>query len=103
MAASGDWCHFSQRLERTAQHRRLKGAELGYEDEKFSYLVATRLDVPAAHARIVRHPGKHGGHVQLELCTSRGTIENTTVAKSNKEAYKRARQAKWGENWNLPE
>jgi ribosomal protein RSM22 (predicted rRNA methylase) len=102
-ATAGDWCHFSQRLERTAQHRRLKGAELGYEDEKFSYVIATRLDLQPAQARIVRHPGKHSGHVQLELCTSQGMIEKTTVTKSNKEAYKRARQAEWGDEWDRPE
>jgi ribosomal protein RSM22 (predicted rRNA methylase) len=99
MAAAGDWCHFSQRLERTGEHRRLKGAELGYEDEKFSYLIATRLELQAAQARIVRHPRKHSGYAQLELCTSRGTIEKTTVTKSNKEAYRRARQAEWGDEW----
>jgi ribosomal protein RSM22 (predicted rRNA methylase) len=103
MAAVGDWCHFSQRLERTAQHRRLKGAELGYEDEKFSYIIATRLNVQPAQARIVRHPRKHSGHVQLELCTSQGTIEKTTITKSKKEAYWRARQADWGDEWDRPE
>lgn len=99
MAAAGDWCHFSQRVERTSQHRQLKGGALGYEDEKFSYLVAARIDAPSAAARIVRHPGKHSGHVQLVLCTTEGKIENRTVTRSNKEAYKRARKAEWGDLW----
>ena len=42
MAAAGDWCHFSARVPRTKEHRRLKAGSLSYEDEKFSYLIATR-------------------------------------------------------------
>src|SRR5216684_3514381 len=99
MSAAGDWCHFSQRVERTSQHRQLKGGDLGYEDEKFSYLVAARSDSPSSASRIVRHPGKHSGHVQLVLCTSDGKIENRTVTRSSKEAYKRARKAEWGDSW----
>lgn len=99
MAAAGDWCHFSQRVERTSQHRQLKGGALGYEDEKFSYLVAGRDAAPATAARIVRHPGKHSGHVQLALCTPQGQIENRTVTRSSKAAYKAARKAEWGEPW----
>lgn len=100
MATAGDWCHFSQRIERTSQHRQLKGGDLGYEDEKFSYVVAAKIAMPPAGARIVRHPGKHGGHVQLALCTPQGRIENRTVTRSSKEAYKRARKAEWGDVWN---
>jgi ribosomal protein RSM22 (predicted rRNA methylase) len=99
MAAAGDWCHFSQRVERTSQHRQLKGGALGYEDEKFSYLVATKSAAQATEARIVRHPGKHSGHVQLALCTAAGQIENRTITRSSKEAYKRARKAEWGDLW----
>ena len=99
MATAGDWCHFSQRVERTSQHRQLKGGALGYEDEKFSYLVAAKNSLPSPGARIVRHPGKHSGHVQLALCTAEGKIENRTITRSSKEAYKRARKAEWGDLW----
>ncbi len=100
MAAVNDWCHFSQRLARSSEHRRLKGASLGYEDEKFSYVIASRIAIPAAQARIVRHPRKHSGHVQLELCTPEGAIEKRTVTRSDKDAYKHARQAEWGDEFS---
>jgi ribosomal protein RSM22 (predicted rRNA methylase) len=98
MAAAGDWCHFSQRVERSSEHRQLKGGVLGYEDEKFSYVVAARKKFLTAKERIVRHPRKHGGHVQLLLCTPRG-LENRTVSKSQKESYRNARKAEWGDAW----
>jgi ribosomal protein RSM22 (predicted rRNA methylase) len=97
-----DWCHFAQRVERTSQHRVLKGGSLGYEDEKFSYVVAARNSVPSARARILRHPRKLSGHVQLTLCGPRG-IEQQTVTRSQKSIYKLARQAQWGDAWEGPE
>ena len=98
MAVAGDWCHFSQRVERTSLHRRLKGADLGYEDEKFSYLIATREECVTPAARIVRHPRKHSGHIQLTLCTAEG-LKQETVTKSQKELYRAARNAEWGDGW----
>jgi ribosomal protein RSM22 (predicted rRNA methylase) len=99
MSAAGDWCHFAQRVERTSQHRQLKGGALGYEDEKFSYLVAAKISAPPPDARVVRHPGKHSGHVKLVLCTPEGQMANRTVTRSSKEAYKRARKTEWGDTW----
>jgi|ERR1051326_1253342 ribosomal protein RSM22 (predicted rRNA methylase) len=95
----GDWCHFSQRLERTAQHRQLKGGVLGYEDEKFSYVIASRHSVPLEGARIVRHPGRRSGHIQLALCTPAGRLEAKTITRSSKQAFRLARKAEWGDVW----
>ena len=36
-----DWCHVAVRVERTRRMRQIKHAELGYEDEAMSYLIAT--------------------------------------------------------------
>lgn len=38
-----DWCHFAARVSRSSLHRQVKSGSLAYEDEKFSYVAATRL------------------------------------------------------------
>lgn len=98
MAAQDDWCHFAQRLARTAQHRHAKNAALGYEDEKFSYLIASRQPVTPAPTRIVRHPLKLKGHVKLTICAPEGVRQEVVTAKT-KEVYKNARKAEWGDAW----
>ncbi len=98
LAARNDWCHFSARVERTSEHRRLKGGELGYEDEKFSYVIACKSPVHPAETRIVRHPLKHSGHVKLTLCTPEG-LQHRTIGKSQKGLYRQARKTEWGDAW----
>ena len=98
LAVRNDWCHFAVRLERTAEHRRLKGAELAYEDEKFSYLIACKTPLPRPEARIVRHPLKHPGHVKLTLCTP-SDLRQPTISRSQKSLYRSARKAEWGDAW----
>jgi ribosomal protein RSM22 (predicted rRNA methylase) len=101
MAVAGDWCHFAARVERTAAHRRIKGGELGYEDEKFSYLAATPLKADPAEHRIVRHPAYHSGFVELQLCSVEG-LDKRAIGRSNKAEYRAARRALWGDEWPLP-
>jgi ribosomal protein RSM22 (predicted rRNA methylase) len=98
MAVANDWCHFSVRLERTAEHRRMKGGALGYEDEKFSYVVFSKQQVGQAETRIVRHPMTHSGYIRLTLCTPEG-LQPKTVTRSQKQAFRAARRAKWGDEW----
>lgn len=93
-----DWCHFDQRLERSSQHRKIKGGELGYEDEKFSYLVFAKEPVPASGSRVLRHPQKNPGFVNLTLCTIDG-IKSQVVSRKDKELYSIARKVKWGDQF----
>ena len=96
--AQNDWCHFSVRLMRTDLHRKMKSASLAFEDEKFSYLVFSKVPGPQAQARILRRPLKHKGHVQLSLCTHE-SYKTEIISARDKEAYKRARKADWGDAW----
>lgn len=91
-----DWCHFAERLERTSLHRKMKSATLSYEDEKYSYVIACKQPCEQVDARILRHPGKHGGHISFELCTPEG-LQKKTVSKRDKEAFKIARKFEWGD------
>jgi len=100
MAGVDDWCHMPARLERTSLHRRLKAAALPYEDEKFSYVIATREPAQRASARIVRRPEIQKGFVALTLCTPSG-LQREGVARSRKEAFRRARKADWGDGWDV--
>jgi len=112
MAAGDDWCHFAARVERTAEHRRLKDATLGHEDEKFCYVAFSRTalsrsvlphneapdEVPIAGARIVRHPRIFSGYTQLTLCRQ-GELAAITVTRSMKEDWRRLKRLGRGDRW----
>jgi ribosomal protein RSM22 (predicted rRNA methylase) len=102
VAAAGDWCHFAARLPRSAMHRQAKGAELSYEDEKFSYVAAVRdpaRDGPGPVGRVIRRPQLRKNLVLLDLCASDGTSRRQLVGKGSGEPYRRARKAGWGDAW----
>lgn len=96
--SEADWCHFAARVERSALHRKLKGGALGYEDEKYAYLVVAKSPADSATARILRHPQQHSGFIQLQLCTKEG-LQEVTITRRDKETFKQARKADWGEAW----
>jgi ribosomal protein RSM22 (predicted rRNA methylase) len=90
-----DWCHFAARVERSSLHRRIKDAELNYEDEKFSYVALVREPVPLPGARILRRPRHYPGLVALETCTPTG-LRSLRIAKRDGNAFRMARKAGWG-------
>ena len=97
--AGGDWCHFSQRLSRSRLHRQLKGASLGHEDEKYSYIVAIKSSVTKQNVlgRILRHPQKHSGHLELVLCAPDGHLQKKIISRRDGDIYKKARKWEWGD------
>jgi ribosomal protein RSM22 (predicted rRNA methylase) len=93
---AGDWCHFATRLPRSRTHRIAKGAERGFEDEKFAYAVLCRSPHPRPGARLIRRPDPRPGHVVLDLCTPSG-IDRQTVSRREGEEYRKARKLRWGD------
>ena len=77
----------------------MKKGELGYEDEKFSYLAFSKIDFNRPRTRMVRHPVYRPKQVQLTLCSADG-LRQKLVTKSQGESYKRAKKADWGDGFN---
>jgi ribosomal protein RSM22 (predicted rRNA methylase) len=92
-----DWCHFAERITRTRLHREIKGGELGWEDEKFIYLAASRHAPTQAHPRIIARPLHAKGRVTLKLCNPDGHATETIISRRDGDLYKRASRASWGD------
>jgi ribosomal protein RSM22 (predicted rRNA methylase) len=93
----GDWCHFSQRLARSRDHKLAKGADAPFEDERYSYVAVSRGPVDhAGRARIIKPvlEGKPG--LTLPLCDAAG-LRNASVARRDKGAFRAARRKGWGD------
>ena len=91
-----DWCHFTQRLPRLRAHMQLKGAELPFEDEKFSYVVLTRVPVTQRYSRLLAQPVVSKVEVSAKLCTTDG-LQIAKVPHRDKTAYAKARRWRWGD------
>ena len=91
-----DWCHFTQRLARSRAHKQIKGAELPFEDEKFSYAALTRTPVALRPSRVLAQPHLGKAEVTAKLCTSDG-LKSEKVPRRDKTAYARARRWRWGD------
>ena len=92
----GDWCHFGIRVPRSRLQRGITSGDRGFEDEKFSYVAASKRDVAERWPRVVRRPRQHGGHVRLDLCAKPGLVE-IVVARSDRDRYRRSRKVEWGD------
>ncbi len=91
----GDWCHFTARIARGRLHKRLKGGEAPYEDEKFGFIAFSREQCSPCEARILRHPKVESGKITLKLCTAQGIEERVVTKKSPR--FKAARKSSSGE------
>jgi ribosomal protein RSM22 (predicted rRNA methylase) len=94
--AAPDWCHFTQRLQRSQAHRQIKAAELPFEDERFSYVALTRAPVTSRPSRVLAQPVVSKVEVTAKLCTPEG-LEMAHVARRAKADYARARRWRWGD------
>ncbi len=102
--AGDDWCHFSVRLARSRDHQTLKNARLGYEDEKFSYLVVARPPLlgKGGWSRVIKPPAATKFSIDTEVCATTG-LARRRVLKREGEAFKKARRLEWGDRMVEPQ
>ena len=95
--AQPDWCHFSVRLPRSRTHLRVKGADVPFEDEKFSYVAFARETVAlrSIDARILARPHVMKPGIRFKLCTADGIVDRTVARRDP--AYKAATKKTWGD------
>ena len=91
-----DWCSFYVRVARSGIQKQAKKGELSYEDEKFSYIVFSKLPVIPEKTRILRHPQINSGYVKIKLCTPNG-LEEKTYSKKYGEICKKIRKLDAGD------
>lgn len=91
-----DWCHFTQRLPRLQAHKQIKGAELPFEDERFSYVALSRTPADRHVGRILAQPVIGKAEISAKLCTPDG-LAVARVPRRNKADYARARRWRWGD------
>ncbi|MEH2479689.1 ribosomal protein RSM22 (predicted rRNA methylase) [Nitrobacteraceae bacterium AZCC 2146] len=91
-----DWCHFTQRLQRSKVHKQLKSAELPYEDEKFIYMALSRAPVMRRPSRVLAQPVTTKVAVTAKLCTSEGVIA-AIAPRRDKALYAKFRKLDWGD------
>jgi ribosomal protein RSM22 (predicted rRNA methylase) len=91
-----DWCHFSQRLNRSRDHRRVKGAALSFEDEKFSYVVLSRhKPVMPLGDRVLAVPRVTKAQIATKLCTPEGLVIDV-ASRRERNTYKVRKNWRWG-------
>jgi ribosomal protein RSM22 (predicted rRNA methylase) len=91
-----DWCHFAQRLPRSRDHLQVKGVEVPFEDEKFSYVVLARVPFRRIDARVLAPPVVTKGAVTAKLCTADGIVHDV-AARRDGAIYRRHKSWRWGD------
>ncbi|AIL12422.1 hypothetical protein IM40_01030 [Candidatus Paracaedimonas acanthamoebae] len=94
-----DWCHFKVNIQRPSFHQRIKQGTKGFEEEKFSYLIAAKQPHQRMQTCIIRKPIKGSGHIILDLCEENG-LRRQVISKKNGPRYHDARHAEWGDTWD---
>jgi ribosomal protein RSM22 (predicted rRNA methylase) len=84
-------------VDRSPLHRRAKAATRSWEDEPYSYVVATRLAADPAPRAVLGRPRHDSGRVELRICAADGQIHRPIVSRREGGAYRAARDVAWGD------
>lgn len=91
-----DWCHFSQRLQRSRAHKQVKGADVPFEDERFAYVALSRARVENRPSRVLAQPDVGKVEIAAKLCTPEG-VSVAKIPRRARAEYASARRWRWGD------
>jgi len=91
-----DWCHFSQRLNRSRDHRQIKNASLPFEDEKFCYVALSRHKPGTLTDRVLAVPRVTKASITTKLCTPTGLVMEI-VSRRERDTYRVRKSWRWGD------
>jgi ribosomal protein RSM22 (predicted rRNA methylase) len=97
-SCQSNWFHFSERVARSTLHRKIKFGTLGYEDEHFSYLIASRFTFPVSGVRVVGRVRANKFQVEVPVCADKGELKQLIFSrKGHSKEYKESKKLKWGD------
>lgn len=94
-----DWCHFSERVARSKEHRLLKEGTLGFEDEKYFYLIASKTAPNQRKNCILAPPKQDKRGVELKTCTTNESVKKIFFSKKDKEKFSLFKKLRWGDRF----
>ena len=80
-----DWCHFVERVDRSRIQRHLKNGVLGYEYEKYSYLLMSKYPIHLDGKRIISRPNYTKYSVSFDICSEKSSHVVVTKRENNNE------------------
>ena len=90
--SESDWCHFVERVDRSRIQRHLKNGVLGYEYEKYSYLLMSKHPIHTNGKRIISRPDYTKHSVSFDICSEERSHVVVTK-RENKDKFKILRKS----------
>ena len=85
--SESDWCHFVERVDRSRIQRHLKNGVLGYEYEKYSYLLMSKNPIHLDGKRIISRPNYTKHSISFDICSEKNS-HIVITKKENKSEFK---------------
>ena len=85
--SESDWCHFVERVDRSRIQRHLKNGVLGYEYEKYSYLLMSKNPIHSDGKRIISRPNYTKHSISFDICSEKNS-HIVITKKENKSEFK---------------
>jgi ribosomal protein RSM22 (predicted rRNA methylase) len=95
--AGENWCRFFARVQRSRDHRLLKGGDRSFEDEPYAYLVLSRQKPEARMShRVVARPVETKIEIALGVCGADG-LQQLSAPSRQKELFRKYKRLDWGD------